>query len=132
MRNARPQARAGPRVSVCAQAPARVRAQARAQAGTGVRASPTVGVAPSQFCIDFESSLLPGVNYGLEPMLYTTPHSTVLPAFAVMAELAISDANRAMTVPSAEGMRKPSMIARLLAVATDEALLAAGWSYALT
>ena len=51
------------------------------------------------------------------------------PAFAVMALLAISEANRPITLPLAAGVKMPSMIARLPAV-RELALEAAGMLYA--
>src|SRR5688572_9587118 len=52
-------------------------------------------------------------------------YSTKLPALAVIAELAISEAKRAITLPLADGRMMPSTTATLLA-AIEEALLAAG------
>jgi len=54
-------------------------------------------------------------------------HSNVLPAFATIAELAISEANRTITVPLADGMMTPSMIAMFPARA-EVALQPAGIS----
>jgi len=57
-------------------------------------------------------------------------HSNVLPAFAVIADEAISDANRTITVPDAEGVRIPSITAMFPVVAAVAELAAAGISYA--
>jgi hypothetical protein len=55
----------------------------------------------------------------------TLIHRKVAPALAVMAELAISEANLAMTAPFSEGLMKPHIVAMFPAV-KDVALLAAG------
>jgi hypothetical protein len=54
-------------------------------------------------------------------------HSNVAPAFATMAELETSDANRTITVPFADGFITPSMMATLPEV-IDVALAAEGVS----
>ena len=53
-------------------------------------------------------------------------HSKVLPALQVMAEFAISDANRTMSVPFADGRIVPSIMAILPAVCGDVAFDAVG------
>jgi hypothetical protein len=53
-------------------------------------------------------------------------HSNVLPAFATIAALATSDANGTITVPLADGMMTPSIIAMFPVVAREAALQAAG------
>jgi hypothetical protein len=50
---------------------------------------------------------------------------------ATIAEEPTSEANRATTVPFADGVMWPSTIARLPAVVGEVALLAAGRSYAV-
>jgi hypothetical protein len=55
-------------------------------------------------------------------------HSTVLPAFATIAELATSEANRMTTVPLAVGVKTPSMIAMFPEVVAEVAFDAAGVS----
>ena len=62
-------------------------------------------------------------------MFYPTAiYCTIEPRLAVIAELAISDAKRAITVPFADGIINPSMVAMLLPVDADEALQAVGRS----
>jgi hypothetical protein len=53
----------------------------------------------------------------------------VLPAFAIIAEPAISDANRTTTVPLADGTIIPSITAIFPATAAELALQAAGELY---
>ncbi len=55
-------------------------------------------------------------------------HVNVLPAFAVIAELATSEAKRTMTVPFAEGVMIPIIVQILLAVFAEAVLEAAGKS----
>lgn len=80
--------------------------------------SSIVGVASLQFTL-----LPPLSSVHVGPSYH---HSNVLPAFATIAEPATSEANRTITVPSADGMMTPSMIAMFPAVAAELALQPAG------
>jgi hypothetical protein len=64
-----------------------------------------------------------------KPMCDNYHHVSVLPALAVIAELATSDENLTTTVPLADGVSIPSISAILPAVVGDETFTEAGALY---